>query len=223
MTTGTGMGNAGQGGTVPIFATPFAAVNTGADRAFNGRLSEWCESQRSAAALPGDPPRDPLYFRGRNDLLESADPAVGELRRLLLGQATTVVAGLNGIAPAESGRLRAQARGWCAIVQPNGQLPCQHFTGASWLAVYCVQAGEPDAGHAGAGVLRLYERRLGSIFRDASTAGLASPYRYGNHTWTPVPGWMALFPAHLSHEVSVVRSPTPLILVFAMIRFVDGG
>ena len=57
-----------------------------------------------------------------------------------------------------------------------------------------------------AGVLRLYERRLGSIYRDASTWELNSPYRYGNHTWTPVPGWMALFPAHVPHEVSVVRS-----------------
>jgi hypothetical protein len=71
--------------------------------------------------------------------------------------------------------------------------------------------------------LRLFERRLGSIYRDASTWELNSPYRYGNHTWTPVPGWMALFPAHVPHEVSVVRSVTSLILVFAMIRFMDAS
>ena len=115
---------------------------------------------------------------------------------------STVVAGLNSIGAAEFAKLHIQARGWCSIVQRNGHVPAQHFPGASWLAVYCVQAGEPDAGFKSAGVLRLYERRLGSIYRDASTWELKSPYRYGNHTWSPVPGWMALFPAHVPHEVS---------------------
>jgi hypothetical protein len=48
---------------------------------------------------------------------------------------------------------------------------------------------------------------------------LKPPFGFGNHAWTPAPGWMALFPAYLPHEVSVVRSATALILVFAMIRF----
>ncbi len=165
----------------------------------------------------------PLHFRGREDFLDSADATAGELKRLILGQASTVVAGLSSIGAAEFGKLHIQARGWCSIVQRNGHVPAQHFPGASWLAVYCVQAGESDAEFKSAGVLRLYERRLGSMYRDASNSELKSPYRYGNHTWTPVPGWMALFPAHLPHEVSVVRSATSLILVFAMIRFVDAN
>src|SRR5678816_547155 len=73
---------AGQDGIVPIFATPFAAVHTGADREFNARLAGWCESQRALAAVPGDP----LLFRGLSDLLESPDGAAGELRRLILEQ-----------------------------------------------------------------------------------------------------------------------------------------
>ena len=216
---------AGQSGTVPLFATPFTAVNTGADRHFNARLASLCESQRSAPGLPGPDSgtRDPLHFRGRNDFLDSSDATAGELKRLILGQASTVVAGLNSIGAAEFGKLHIQARGWCSIVQRNGHVPAQHFPGASWLAVYCAQAGEPNAEFKSAGVLRLYERRLGSIYRDASTWELKSPYRYGNHTWTPVPGWMALFPAHVPHEVSVVRSDTSLILVFAMIRFMDAN
>jgi hypothetical protein len=210
---------AGQGGTVPLFATPFTAVNTGADRHFNARLAHLCESQRSAPGLPGDPSRDPLHFRGREDFLDAADATAGELKRHMLGQASAVVASLGSISAVEFARLRTQARGWCSIVQRDGHVGAQHFPGASWLAVYCVQAGEPDAEFKSAGVLRLYERRLESIYRDASTSELKSPYRYGNHTWTPAPGWMALFPAHVPHEVSVVRSDTPLILVFAMIRF----
>ena len=144
-----------------------------------------------------------------------------ELRRLILGHASEIVAGLNNFGAAEFSRLHIQARGWCSIVQPNGHVPAQHFSSASWLAVYCVQAGKPDEGSKSAGVLRLYERRLASMYRDASTWELKSPYRYGNHTWSPMPGLMALFPAHVPHEVSVVRSATSLILVFAMIRFMD--
>ena len=211
---------AGQSGTVPLFATPFAAVNTGADRHFNARVASLCELQQPASGFPS---RDPLHFRGRENFLDSSDATAVELKRLILGQASSVVAGLNSIGGAEFGKLHIQARGWCSIVQRNGHVPAQHFPGASWLAVYCVQAGEPDAEFKSAGVLRLYERRLGSIYRDASNSELKSPYRYGNHTWTPVPGWMVLFPAHLPHEVSVVRSAAPLILVFAMIRFMDAN
>lgn len=209
--------------TVPLFATPFAAVSTGAGRDFNARLVSLCEAQRSAPGLPADPPRDPLHFRGRDDFLDSADASAGELKRLILGQASNVVANLSSIEVAEFAKLRIQARGWCSIVQRNGHVPAQHFPDAAWLAVYCVQAGEAEAGFKSAGVLRLYERRLESIYRDASTWGLKSPYRYGNHTWSPAPGWMALFPAHVPHEVSVVRSVTSLILVFAMIRFMDAN
>jgi hypothetical protein len=179
-------------------------VNTGADLHFNVRLASLCESQRSAPAP---------------DFLDSADATASELKRLMLGQASAVVASVSNNGAAEFAKLRIQARGWCSIVPQNGHLPAQHFPGASWLAVYCVQAGESDAGSSSAGVLRLYERRLGSVYRDAGSSELKSPYRYGNHTWSPVPGWMALFPAHVPHEVSVVRSATPLILVFAMIRF----
>ena len=208
--TGSMTASVAQGGIVPLFATPFAAVNTGADREFNARLASLCESKR---------PGDSLQFRGPDDFLESADATAGELRRVMLDQASGVIARLSTIGTAEFGKLHIQARGWCSIVQRNGHVPAQHFPGASWLAIYCVQAGESDAGSTSAGVLRLYERRLGSIYRDAGNSELKSPYRYGNHTWTPMPGWMALFPAHLPHEVSVVRSDTSLILVFAMIRF----
>jgi hypothetical protein len=211
---------ADQGGIVPLFATPFAAVNTGADRDFNERLVRLCEAQRAAGASES---QDPLHFRGRQDFLDSADATAGELKRLILGQAASVVAGLSSVDAADFGRLHIQARGWCSIVQPNGHVPAQHFPGASWLVIYCAQADEPEAGASSAGVLRLYERRLGSIHRDASTWELKSPYRYGNHTWSPAPGWLALFPAHVPREVSVVRATSALILVFAMIRFMEAG
>lgn len=214
--TGSMIASAGQGGIVPLFATPFAAVNTGADRDFNARLASLCESQRGAATRET---RDPPHFRGRDDFLDSNDATAGEFKRLILGHASAVVAGLGSVGATEFAKLHVQARAWCSIVRRNGHVPAQHFPGASWLAVYCAQAGESDTGSRNAGVLRLYERRLESIYRDASNWELKSPFRYGNHTWSPAPGWMALFPAHVPHEVSVVRSDTALILVFAMIRY----
>jgi hypothetical protein len=68
---------ADPGGVVPLFATPFAAANTGADGDFNARLASLCESQRAAAEHSADSPRDPLHFRGREDFLASADATVG--------------------------------------------------------------------------------------------------------------------------------------------------
>ena len=117
-----------QSGTVPLFATPFAAVNTGADREFNERLVRLCES------------------RGHDDLLASTDSTAVELKRLMLRQASAVVAGLNHIDAAAFARLSVQAQAWCSIVQRDGHLAAQHFSNASWLAVYCVQAAEPEAG-----------------------------------------------------------------------------
>ena len=204
----------GDSVTVPLFATPFTTVNTGADGVVNARLAAFCETLREADVRAGVAPADPRRFRSREDFLESAGAA--EIRQLILRHASTVVAGLNSLDAAEYGRLHVQARGWCSIVARHGHIPAQHFPGASWLAVYCVQAGE-----SGGGALRIYERRLGSIYRDASTVAMRAPWRFGNHTWTPAPGRMALFPAHVPHEVSVVGSDTPLILVFAMLRFVD--
>jgi hypothetical protein len=209
----------GRSGTVPLFATPFVAVDTGADAHFNARIASLCESQRSAPQAAGESSRDPLHFRSRDDFLDSPDATIGELKRLILGNAANVVAGLSSGDASEFGKLQMQARAWCSIVHRDGHVPAQHFSSASWLAVYCVQAGEADAGFRSAGVLRLYERRLASIYRDASTAELNAPYRYGNHTWSPAPGMLALFPAHVPHEVSVVRSDTSLVLVFALIRW----
>lgn len=204
-------------GTVPLFATPFASVETGTDGDFNARLVQLCKAARASSA---EPPSDPLQYRGPEDFFRGG-VAAAALERLVLGQASTVVAALSD--RADFGQLHVQARGWCSIVERNGHVPVQHFPGASWLAVYCAQAGEPDAGVTGAGVLRLHERRLGSIYRDAGSREMKAPYRYGNHSWTPVPGRMALFPAHVPHEVSVVRSATPLFLVFARVRFVEPG
>src|SRR5689334_8211800 len=101
----------GHSAIVPLFATPFAVVNTGADAELNRRVVTLCESQRSATSPVKDATHDPLHFRGRNDLLESTDDAAHELRRLILSQASSVVAGLSDLGAASFGDLQVQARG----------------------------------------------------------------------------------------------------------------
>src|SRR6185295_11797943 len=88
---------------VPLFATPFAAVNTGADHDFNLRLATLCESQRSTSGPPRNP-HDPLHFRGPHDLLDSANDTAAELKRLILRNASNVVAGLSSIDTAQFAR-----------------------------------------------------------------------------------------------------------------------
>src|SRR5690349_15569185 len=118
--------SAGPGGIVPIFATPFAAVDTGVDPPFNERLATLCESQCAAQASRS---RDPLCFRGADDFLDSADAAL-DLKRVILSRAAGVLSALSTDS-AEFARLHIQARGWCCIVRPNGHVSAQHFPDAS--------------------------------------------------------------------------------------------
>ena len=53
--------------------------------------------------------------------------------------------------------------------------------------------------------------RCGCHSRRATTAGGRSP------------GQMAVFPASLTHEIALVRSPGPLVLVTVRVRFVAPG
>jgi len=94
---------------------------------------------------------------------------------------------------------------------------------ASWCAIYCVAAPPAPPGRADSGVLRLYESRLGGMFADATTWALRPPFAGGHHLWRPRPGSMALFPAHLAHEVALNRSGGDLVLVRVRIRFANPG
>ena len=205
-----------QCGVIPIFATPFASINTAADAELNQQLARICEQSCEETS-------DPLLMRSKADFLDTAGELAATFRQLIMDNAIGVIVGLNDFASEEINDLQVDARAWSAIVKPNGHIPAQHFPGASWLAVYCVQSGEVDEGFKNAGILRIHETRLSSIYRDASNWNTNTPYRYGHYSWSPQPGSMALFPAHVQHEISVVRSSTPLILVFVLMRFVSAS
>jgi hypothetical protein len=71
--------------------------------------------------------------------------------------------------------------------------------------------------------LRFYESRLGTMFADATNAAMHMPFTPGHSTWRPVPGQLAVFPAALTHEIALLRSPGQLMLVTVRVRFVAPG
>jgi hypothetical protein len=52
---------------------------------------------------------------------------------------------------------------------------------------------------------------------------MRKPYTPGHFTWRPVPGQLAVFPASLTHEIALLRSDAPLVLVTVRVRFVAPG
>ncbi len=61
------------------------------------------------------------------------------------------------------------------------------------------------------------------MFADATNAVMRMPFTPGHYSWRPVPGHMAVFPASLTHEIALLRSPGQLVLVTVRVRFVAPG
>lgn len=208
---------------MPIFATPFAEIALPVGSALNESLAALLiaratEERRDRLVRP-----DPLCYLSREDFFESQDEPVAALRSELLAGLCSAVLATTLHTEAEFDQLGVQARARFAIIRPDGCLPAQSLALASWCAIYCVAAPATPAGRADSGVLRLYESRLGSMFADATTWHLRPPFAGGHHLWRPRPGSMAVFPAHLAHEVALNRSDRDLVLVIARIRFANPG
>ncbi|HEV2284708.1 MAG TPA: hypothetical protein VGR80_01600 [Steroidobacteraceae bacterium] len=208
---------------VPIFATPFAQAALPVEAAFNQTLAGLLGARATGERHDPDRRRDPLCYVSREDLFESRDEPIAALRNLLLaGLCRSVLAAtLHG--EAEFSRLGLRSRARFVIVRPDGCLPAQSLALASWCAIYCVAAPPAPAGRADSGVLRLYEMRLGGMFADATTWRLRPPFAGGHQLWHPRPGSMALFPAHLLHEIALNRSDGDLMLVILRARFENPG
>lgn len=211
------------GPVIPIFAIPFAAlpltVPAAAEGALAARLAGWAtEALRDSGA-----PADPLCYRSREELFELEDAGVAGLKREMLAALGAIVRSTNAGSAAEVDALQVQARARLIIIRPDGCLPAAMLPLASWGAVYCVAAPPAPAGRALSGVLRLYEPRLGSMFLDGANWRQRPPFANGHHTWRPVPGHMAAFPAYLAHEVALNRADRDLMLVVARARFANAG
>lgn len=213
--------NAPAATLMPIFATPFAEVSLPVGNELNASLAALLTARATEERRDPDQRRDPLCYVSREDLLEWPDDPVAALRSELLAGLCPAVLATTLYTEAEFDRLGVQARARFAIIRADGCLPVQSLALASWCAVYCVAAPPLPPGRADNAVLRLYESRLGAMFADAITWRMRSPFAGGHHLWRPRPGSMAVFPAHLAHEIALNRSQDDLVLVIARIRFAN--
>jgi hypothetical protein len=213
--------NATPPNVVPILATPFGVVPLPDAEAENPALVELfgARMRRNGAARQSDP----LCYRSRDDLLEWPDEPVRRLTAAIFRGVHLVVNAVNDFTEAQSNSLTLQARGWFTIIAPDGRVPAASHPLTAWCGIYCVAAPETSATRSDSGVLRLYESRLGTMFADATNATMRVPFTPGHYAWRPVPGQMAVFPASLTHEIALVRSPGQLVLVTVRVRFVGKG
>jgi hypothetical protein len=204
----------------PIFAIPFSVVPIAGAPDLNPVLASLFSARATEEYREPAARRDPLCFRGREDLFEWPHEAVGQLRREMLDGACTAVLAASTYTDAEFDALRLQARARFVIVRPDGCLPAATVPMTSWYAVYCVAAPpSPPPARPDSGALRLYAIRHGTMFMDAANWNLRAPYGGAHYLWRPVPGQMAVFPASILHEVALNRTQSDLVLVLTRLRF----
>jgi hypothetical protein len=202
---------------VPILATPFGVVPLPEAAALNPALTALFAARKAADTTPQ---ANPLCYRSRDDLLERPEEPLRQLFAAIFRGVYSVVETVNEFSSAQLRELKLEARGWFTIVKPDGCVPAAIYPVTAWCAIYCVAAPPPSEARTDAGVLRLYETRLGTMFQDASNSTMRLPYRPSHYGWRPVPGQLAVFPASLTHEIALFRSIGDLVLVTVRIRFV---
>jgi hypothetical protein len=206
---------------VPILAIPFGVVPLPHAEAQNPALAALFAARMRTDGSGSQ--RNPLCYHSRDDLLEWPEEPVRQLAAAIFSGVNSVVGAVNDFTQAQLDSFAVQARGWFTVVAENGHVPAAHYPLTAWCGIYCVAAPEASATRADSGVLRLYESRLGTMFADATNAVMRIPFTSGHFSWRPVPGQMAVFPAWLTHEIALIRSPGQLVLVTVRARFVAPG
>lgn len=206
---------------VPILATPLGVLSLPDTEALNPALAALFAARMRADGSVTL--RNPLCYCSRDDLLEWPEEPVRQLTAAIFSGVKSVVGAVNNFTPAQFDSFALQARGWFTVVAENGHVPSTHYPLTAWCGIYCVAAPEPSTTRADSGLLRLYESRLGTMFADATNAEMRMPFTPGHYTWRPTPGHMAVFPASLTHEIALLRSPGQLVLVTVRVRFVAPG
>jgi hypothetical protein len=206
---------------IPILAAPFGVVPLPEAEPLNGALAALFAGRATAGG--GAPGSNALCYRSRDDLLDWPEPPVQQLAAEIFRGVYSVVAGVNSFNEAQLRSFALQARGWFTIVRPDGCVPAASYPLTSWCGIYCIETPQPSESRSDSGILRLYESRLGTMFADATNSVMRLPFRPGHYGWRPVPGQLVVFPASITHEIALIRSPGRLMLVTVRVRFVAPG
>jgi hypothetical protein len=206
---------------VPILAMPFGVVPLPDAEVLNPPLAALFAARIRADGAAQQ--QNPLCYRSGDDLLEWPEQPVRQLRAGIVRGVYAVVNAVNDFTDAQLRSFTLEARAWFTVVKPDGRVPATNYPLTAWCGIYCVAAPEPSASRHDSGVLRLYESRLGTMFADTTNSVMRLPFAPSHYGWRPVPGQLAVFPASLTHEIALVRSPGQLVLVTVRIRFVGPG
>jgi hypothetical protein len=206
----------------PIFATPFGLATVPEAAELNPAVA-MLFTERATPGRADPASRQPLMYRGRDDLLAWPEEPLRRLTRGIVGAALSVVRSVNALTGEQFAALQLQARAWFSIVRPDGNVPSGSYPNAAWCAVYCVAAPQASPARHDSGVLRLHESFRATMFSDATNTVMQGPFQAGHRTWRPVPGQLAVFPASITHEIALLRGEGELVLIFALLRFVAPG
>lgn len=207
---------------VPIFATPLGIAKVPGAEALNPAVASLLAEQATPARA--DPTNhQPFTYRSRDDLLQWTQEPVRKLTGGIVEAVLAVTRSINDFTDEQFAAFQVQARAWYTIVRSDGCVPSQNYPNATWCAVYCVAAPLISTARHDSGVVRLHESFRTTMFVDATNAALQVPYRPGHNTWQPEAGQALVFPASVTHEITLLRVSAELVLMTALVRFVAPG
>lgn len=205
---------------LPLFSTPLGIVSIANADVLNREVGPLAAQRWAAggASAPGS-----LVHRTRDDFFEWPEAAARRLADAIVQGACSVVGTVNDFTEAQWRSFALEARGWVTRIETHGCVPATNYPLTAWCAVYCMAAPVESGARADSGVLRLHESRLGTMFQDATNSAMRIPFQTAHYAWRPVPGRVAVFPAHVTHEIAILRAPGELVLITARLRFVAPG
>lgn len=146
--------------------------------------------------------RNAQVFESHFDLFGWPEPEIAELREFCLARVLQLAGELNGYDAATRARLRIATDAWFHVTRRNGFFGVHNHPLASWSGVYCVSAGEHDAGQPDSGALTfIHPNHLAGMYVDAGSERLQPPFALGNFSLNLQPGQLVLFPSWLLHQV----------------------
>ena len=146
--------------------------------------------------------RNAQVFESHFDLFGWPEPEIAQLREFCLARVLQLAGELNGYDAATRARLRIATDAWFHVTRRNGFFGVHNHPLASWSGVYCVSAGEHDAGQPDSGALTfIHPNHLAGMYVDAGNERLQPPFALGNFSLNLQPGQLVLFPSWLLHQV----------------------
>lgn len=146
--------------------------------------------------------------KSNQEILRSANPAVGTLLEWIFGAAHTLnEAALGEHAAAADEMMIAEA--WAVVYEPSGYHRLHSHPGSAWSGVYYVDTGDL---REGTGLIEFIDPRTAAIGRETSPVIEVSPES----------GMLVAFPSWLVHDVSPVVATRDRICIAFNIGFEKG-